>query len=625
MSAVKKQISIRELLGSSFLESLRPVSAVSTADWATASINFSLDATHAGRGSLRLRPYQIPVLDAADLASTREITVCAPPQTGKSLAWKLILAKRLYDGGVSALVVYPNDDLASSTNRDTLLPLLRSVPKLKADMDKPHSKSIDSYHLTDSAAVLYFQGAGSAIISKSAGLTIADELDQWFLPGTGQGATAEEGRNVDNLVNLRARSATFPDRLCIKCSTPTVPGAQIWKEYQHSSRGVFNIVCLHCGQLLPSNRIAYRQPDGSYCGLQWQKDIDKGVLPDTIRFVCPTCKNSHYFADASAMVNGGKYVHEHPERTWHMGYQWGCLVAPEVPEYSWLNIAEAQEDASPANLQGRKRMKNYFLALPYSASADAPKDEGQNAIQSHCKPAPKDSDIACVFGAIDVQGGQDANYFVYTIRGYAEGGNSYLLKHGICQNMDQLSAIADGTYAGQKVLFGLVDHGGFDHDRSGLTQWVLSRPHWYYYKGDSQALKTQANGWEVSKTARKLILCNPGLFQTQLLDRIYTHRTDTGENFWTLPADIDDDYLRQIRSVQPSTRSQNGEAYANWKPQGGERHDYFDVEKQLMACCAIAESALIAPSAFRHGTKPLFIRKSILMKLKRQTGTPQKL
>lgn len=610
---------IRAIIGSSFLDSLRPVSVQSTRDWAFSHIDFSLDATHSGRGKLDLRTYQAPILEAADNPDCKDITVCAVPQTGKSLLWKIILAKRLYDGGISALAVYPNDELAADVNRDTLLPLLRAIPRIRADLDKPRSKSLDSYHLLDCGSVLYFQGAGASIISKSAGLCIADELDQWALPGCGMGATAEESRNVDNLINLRARSMTFADRLLIKCSTPTVPGASIWKEFQKSSKGIYNLACLNCGHLLPSNRLAYPLADGkTFGGLQWKKDDDKGVIPDTIRFICPRCLHAHTFDLAPRMVALGKYVHEHPERVWHMGFLWGALCAPDVAGYTWQAIAEAQEAATPGNLQARKALRNYFLAMPYLAARDTPQDASQDVIRSHCKTAPKDSDIAAVFAAVDVQGGEGANYFVHTVRGYTETGNSYLLHHGICQSLEQLSTLADGTYAGQKIVFGIVDHGGFDHDRSGLTQWVMSRRNWMYYKGDSQNKNTQAKGWEISTSTKKLILANPFHFQTILLDRIYSHTTDTGENYWMLPQDIDEDYLRQLRAVQPSTRKMNGEAYSNWQPQGSDHHDFFDCEKQLFVALAIAESAIIPAAAFRSGLKPLFIRKAIITGLKRQ-------
>jgi phage terminase large subunit GpA-like protein len=159
---------------------------------------------------LELTPYLRHVLAAADFVGHghREITIVAPEQTGKSLTWQVsLLWSFLHSPGLS-LVVYPSDDKADEVNRAKLLPLMRGIPELAAELDMPKTKAKNRYNF--GAFISYFQGSGERISAHAAQIRIADELDDWI----------EHDGRAAKLDDLRKRGRSFRDSLLMKVSSP---------------------------------------------------------------------------------------------------------------------------------------------------------------------------------------------------------------------------------------------------------------------------------------------------------------------------------------------------------------------------------------------------------------------
>lgn len=614
------------------LEYLRPVEKLPIIEWAEKHIDFSLDATNAYKGKLQLRKYQKEILEASDRSEVREIDVIGSQQTGKSLIWKLILLKQAYDGGLTSTIIYPNEQLALESNRDTLEPLMRAIPKLAKDLSKVRSKTNDSYHLQDCNSIIRFQGGGTQVISRTCRIGIMDEADFHNLPGIGQGSTsspASETKNVDNVYALTARMATYRDSsLLYISSTPTTNNATITKRYNLSNQATFHLCCLHCGNLMPCTQLAFPQQDGSFAGLQWTKNEDGIVVPDSIVYRCSRCKHEHHYEEAPKMVEEGKYVSKVKDKEYHQGFRYNALCVPDV--YTWTKIANAQEDNQ--TIDARQYFTNFIMAKPFTAGKyDLPKiSEQWTKIQSHSKKMSDPTIISAVYGAVDVQGyGQGGNYFVVIIRGVDERGNSYLLHYGIAKSIQELSAIADAKYYDIPVTLGVVDHGGFDHKKSELENWVLSRKNWLWGKGDTQHKEAQLRGWAMSQNVPRLILHNKYNYQAILLDAIYTRINDTGDYYWTLPETFNvtednmnneqKEYMTQIKSMQPAERKQNGDEYQNWAPNSTDRHDYWDAEQMIQLMIDVSKRPPI-PILWKKGNMPLFLRKELISEINRQNS-----
>ena len=105
-----------------------------------------------------------------------------------------------------SLIVYPNDDLAIATNQTKLKPLMKHIPVLKQQLDKPRSCKSDCYKFSN--LISYFQGAGTKIVSRSCKIVVGDQVDAW---GTING--------VDNVADLKKRTRSYNNSICFLIST----------------------------------------------------------------------------------------------------------------------------------------------------------------------------------------------------------------------------------------------------------------------------------------------------------------------------------------------------------------------------------------------------------------------
>ena len=107
-----------------------------------------------------------------------------------------------------SMIVYPSDNLAAESNLTKIQPLMRRIPQLKAELDKPKSFRSDRYAFSN--LISYFQGAGSKIVSKSCQVAIADEVDAWPVIG-----------KVDNVADLKKRTRSYDSSITFLVCTPS--------------------------------------------------------------------------------------------------------------------------------------------------------------------------------------------------------------------------------------------------------------------------------------------------------------------------------------------------------------------------------------------------------------------
>lgn len=228
-----------------------------------------------------------------------------------------------------SIIVYPSDNLASETNLTKIQPLMKYIPQLKKELDKPRSYRSDRYKF--STCVSYFQGAGSKLVSKSCQVAIGDEVDQWPVLG-----------RLDNVSDLKKRTRSYDASIMFLVCTPTEVNGKIWKSFLKSSQGYWHLRCQNCGQL------SIRSCD--IHNLQFQSVYDEQlkehlVKPQTIRLVCPLCSHEHVQSQKGQMNRNGGYIHKIPERIIEApGFQVGAL-ASQLPALSWKVIAQAQLQA----------------------------------------------------------------------------------------------------------------------------------------------------------------------------------------------------------------------------------------------------------------------------------------
>ena len=106
------------------------------------------------------------------------------------------------------LVVWPSDDKAAEANLTKIQPLIRKIPGLKEEMDRPRSFRNDRYSFSN--CISYFQGSGTKVMSKSCQLVLGDEVDQYQAPP-----------NVNQIKEMQKRTRSYDHSIVGLVCTPT--------------------------------------------------------------------------------------------------------------------------------------------------------------------------------------------------------------------------------------------------------------------------------------------------------------------------------------------------------------------------------------------------------------------
>lgn len=581
-------------------------------EWVEKTVDLSFDQTASASGLIKLYPYQREPLMAMDDPDVSDVVICAGQRLGKSQMWKLALLKHVNDGGCSALIAYPSMELGERSNRDTLQPLLKTLPAVAADFAIKSNILRTSYHIPSCNSVIYMVPGGAQIISYTCNLAVQDEVEFFDLRNSDA-----EGALMSQSKALRLRMQTFSEKKFIMCSSPTLFSGVIWQNWKKGSMGTWHLRCLKCGEYSPANKLAFFREDGKWAGLQWNKDEKGEIIPDSLRWICPVCGHEHLESDAIEMNEQGKYIHQKDNKS-NRTYQVGALAQPKF--WKWIEIAQAQEDCADGDPDSKKYMANTILGLPYRHVREGDASitiEAQNESRKVDYPDDLANKLTLVVAGIDRQASDlEGRYFCSVIRGFCDDGSSYLLSAGFDNNMEEVKARIGKTYFGLPVRLALIDNGGFT--TVDTDPFVYQHcPNLYYYKGTGQNQLDMAD-YALAKTTKKMWLCNAIKYQVKLLELLYTQNRPG----WYLPHDVNADYFNQLCNVKPgSGNMQDGrnQEFQNWHSSHDARRDFFDSEKMLLAAVDIA-CKYVPANGFGLGHKPKFYVERELKKLARLKG-----
>lgn len=384
--------------------------------WCQKNIDFSQQIS-AERNKLdfNLYPYQKPILKQwqNQKKKIKTIVVVAPQQTGKTNMFVDGILYNMVFNPCQSLIVYPSDDLAIATNQTKLKPLMKHIPALKEQLQKPRSCRSECYKFSN--LISYFQGAGSKIVSKSCKIVIGDQVDAW-----------PTMNGIDNVADLKKRTRSYNSSICFLISTPTTVNGRIWKAFLKGSQGYWYLRCKGCGQLTMRSCDIHN--------LQFQSDQNQElkeriVRTDSIRLICPSCKHQHVEADKAWMNINGGFKHQIPQRLQTApSFQIGAL-ASQLPSLSWTNIANAQLEAGKRNdIENQMTFDNSFRGLPWK-QRQVMKEDIQRLSDHYYQNQSerlKSQDIQFVFGAVDSMG----SYWRYAILASDINDNIHVLKIG---------------------------------------------------------------------------------------------------------------------------------------------------------------------------------------------------
>ena len=550
-----KKRTANDILIPYFCQRARLTPKLSPSEWCEQNINFSYcKSPPVDKLDINLTPYIREPLDNFTFQGALQMTLCFPPQSGKSLVWMGgILYVQANDPG-PGIIVYSNDEMASDMSTDRVIPLLRSVPQFEQELKSPFAIRKDCYQLSESNT--WFTGAGSAasLASRSARYVIADETDKWLpIPN-----------EADPLDLLRHRTKTYSkNKLFVVVCTPTGKNGVVWVEYLKGSMAEWYWHCLKCGH--------GQRPNTQY--FKFDRDEAGEVIEDSPRFVCGECGHKHKEADRRATNLKGHWQHKYKSRmNHHRRYHITALASPFE---TWMNIARKIVEASAAkgDPQKQRDVDNSILAIPFSPRRNVEKGllATLNMHKTDYTLVDIEGRMRGMFMAVDTQ---DRGYY-WLIRAVMDNTDKFLIDYGFVEDDEALEIEWNKERYGRLPLLGIKDQGG--HRTKDVTQWVKAHKYWWKYKGENRI----SSRWKMSPNDPLLISAQSKVFQAELLYYIYTAIERDVDGYWFLPSDLDGRYEKQIVTMSPDIHKQGGNEYEEWVSHGKDDH-YFDCEKMWL-------------------------------------------
>ena len=573
-------------------------------EWCTENIDFSDDiSAERKRLDMSLSPFLVePLRQWQFTGKIREVVVCAPEQHGKTMIEAFGVMYSMEYNPCSMLCVYPSDDLAADVNRTKYVPLVKHIPNLAAELERPRAARKDRYIF--GASTMFFQGAGTKIISRSCKIVVLDEEDQYPVV-----------KNLSAVDDARKRTRSYNESMLFRVCTPTEETGSIWRAFLAGSQGYWTLRCQNCGKL------TMRSCDFGNFQFESTYDDERGlymVKPDSIRLICPECKHEHVEADKREMNLQGAYVHKFPERyDLKPSFQFGAL-ASQFASMAWSKIAEKiLECGKRSDVKAHYELDNSYKGLPYTPRTVSA-DDCRHLKEHFYRPdqLPPASEIEMVFVVSDTQDdfsptgvfALDANDNLWLLE-YANvthlwltGGDRESLEQSTGEKVRTVEDILNSevNIHGEKIrpLIHVLDYRG--HRQREIASYAANHSNAILYAG---AGMRQLEPFKNSRKSRRLFYVSAHLYQKQLIWALYRQRDKEGGDYLYIPEDLDVKYQNEIVSVQPDRTSKNGHLPENWKPEHDAVHDAFDVLKMAYFARDLA-FAMLSPEKFRVRKSP---------------------
>ena len=577
-------------------------------EWAERNIDFSEDVSaERKRLDLSLSPFLVEPLRAWEFSGRiREVVVCGIEQHGKTLLEVIGVTYCMEHKPCSMLCVYPSDDLAADINRTKYEPIVKHIPSLASELARPNASRRDRYIFGGST--MFFQGAGSKVMSRSCKIRVLDEEDQFPVV-----------KSLDAVEDTRKRGRSYGESILYRVCTPTEQSGSIWRAFLAGSQGYWTLRCRGCGELtMKSCEFGNLQFESSY-------DDERGlyiVKPQSIRLICPKCKHEHTEKDKVWMNRNGAYVHEFPERIdLKPSFQFGAL-ASQFASMSWGRIAEKiLECGKRSDIKSHYELDNSFKGLPYSPRTVSA-DDCRHLKEHMYRPdqLPPASEIELLFMVSDTQDDfSPTGLFALDVHD-----NLWLLKYANVTHLwltaDQKEEIEARTGnpvetvedmlnteykiggVGIRPTIHVLDYRG--HRQKEIAEYGIAHRRAILYAGAGQR---QLDKYKPSNKRSRLYYVSASQYQRQLIWSLYKQR-DKETDYLYLPEDLDPQFQTEIVSVQPDRTTKNGHLPENWRPEHDAVHDAFDVLKMGLFAKDFCIENLPPSKYFRIGASPALHR-----------------
>lgn len=327
-------------------KALTPPEALSYSAWAEEY--FRLPASSAASGKFRPWKFQKGILDAIGDPTIERVTVLKSARTGYTTSLVAAIGANAVNDPSPMILLMPTDDDARGIAVDEIDPAFRETPALKGLMP------VGRYDGRNTLTQRVLKGGGSLKILSSraprnlrrhtARVLYCDEVD-------GMGVTAEG----DPIGLAERRTLSYPDRKIVVGSTPTDEQTSlVAKRYAQSDMRVFEIPCIHCGDVFE---------------LLWEHIDWNPGRPDTAICLCPLCGCAIEERYKPEMVEAGDWRATAPDIVGHAGFRMNALISM-FANAAWPKLAEEFEKARKSGPTDMQVFVNTVLGKVWQTSID---------------------------------------------------------------------------------------------------------------------------------------------------------------------------------------------------------------------------------------------------------------
>jgi phage terminase large subunit GpA-like protein len=280
---------------------LSPPPNYKISEWADSNRILSTSTSpRSGKWQTSNSPYMRFIMDMVTDPYTEQVTLMMCSQVGKTELLLNIMGYYIHNDPCPMMFIMPTKDLSEEFSKRAFASMMRESPCFhdKIQIDKKSSTNNIDYKEFRGGLVLFVGSQkANALASVPIRIVLADEIDRFALDADGEG----------NPINLaKKRTANFPNRKWILCSTPTVhEKSQIVQEYEASSKYRYHCKCPSCGgkQYL------------KWVNVKWFDDN-----PDTARYICEHCGVLWEDLDRYKAIEKGEWIAENPNIRRNIGF-----------------------------------------------------------------------------------------------------------------------------------------------------------------------------------------------------------------------------------------------------------------------------------------------------------------
>jgi phage terminase large subunit GpA-like protein len=547
-----------------------------------------------GKLSLDWCPYlRQPLRDVTD-DQVEQVTLCWSTQVGKTLAEIAVVLYAIVELKRPAMLVMPTDPAATGINVERVQPIIRESPELAKLLDPGRKKEMNRGSVRLGGIWLHFVGARSPteLASRAKGFICLDETDKY-----------EEwtGKEADPIELATERARTFLDRVVLKASTPTTDRKYIWPELLASTNERYNVPCPHCGEYQALEMGSPQSGGGG--GIKWPdgvRDADAVADGRLAWYECRGCGGRIEDQHKDAMLRqgvwaplgnpvsrDGEVLGERPSRR-KTGYHLWAAYSP------WLTFSEIAAKFLSCYRNGRPvaaklmNFRNSWQALPWQETKLELKEDALRIVRHghHKKEVP--GDVRIILVTVDVQEEVGRRYLYFVVRGWGDGGKSWLIDEGRKDSWEEVASLIRASYArpnGSKITpWQCGIDSGFKTDEvfevCALTGAIA-------IKG-SGALAAQQRLQVVPVGGEEIqrLTIRSDYYRDKL------HRMIRDGERWFLATDISREYLDHMVAEQKvqDVDKRTGRVTFVWKcvPPGAANH-LFDCEVMQLALCELLQ------------------------------------